>query len=108
MPKPIDTNEIRADELHFHPKSRETILALCDEIDRLRATKQPPQGKTVRVKVAVSVTGDGEWIACGGSNIQKSEVLSYCEHEPEVGDVLHWLTADLPIPEETVVEAEVE
>ena len=72
-------------------------MELLDEIDRLRSGNPKPQGKTVRavIKVAVDRT---ETVAVGEDNFQwLLEPRAY-----------YTITADLPIPEKTTLEAEVE
>lgn len=106
----IDTNEVRQSLMDRKGliRHREIILALCDEIDRLRAGKQEPRGKTVRVKIAVAVDKTGDWNAIGGFGQEEKESMKDAMTDLEYGEVHYWLTADLPIPEETTVEAEVE
>lgn len=84
-----------------------TIHALCDEIDRLRAAKPKPQGKTVRVNVAVAVDKNGTWLAEGWDNAQKDMLEDMVKKRMSGKFYIHWLTADLPITEEMAVEAEV-
>jgi len=100
----IDTNDMRSKG----DLSLLEIHALCDEIDRLRAGKPKPQGKTVRVKVAVAVDKNGKWNSCGWSNGEEKDVCDLAVEPVDEGESLYWLTADLPIPEEQTVEAEVE
>jgi len=84
------------------------IRDLCDEIDRLRAeakaTPQQQGGKTVKVRVAVVVSKDGEWqsYAFKGDDNEPYDFLM------EPGEAIYWLTATLPVPEEMEIVAEVE
>ena len=106
----IDINEIRqsiADRKGLI-RHRETIISLCDEIDRLRGEKQTPQGKTVRVKVAVAVDKHGYWCANGWKDATPEESRDTASEMVDEGESIYWLTADLPVPEEVEVEAEVE
>ncbi len=96
----IDTNEIRSQIPYAISKDAQLILEMCDEIDRLRAKPQP-QGKTVNVRVPVAVEKSGYWRAAPRPSIE--ELREYMTDEY----VIYTLTADLPIPEETMVEAEV-
>lgn len=107
MTKQIDTNEIRQ-RMADCDVSEEDILALCDEIDRMRGEKQtPPQGKTVRVMVAVAISADEDWMAIGSSGFDNSSVARLLSVTTEGECKIHWLTADLPVPEEVEVKAEV-
>lgn len=110
----IDTKEIRYRTISGKMLQSET-LALCDEldtaraeIDRLRAPKPKPQGKTVRVKVAVAVDKNGKWVASGHANTPDEMNMASCIDFVDPGEAHYWLTADLPIPEEMTVEAEVD
>lgn len=101
----IDTNEIRT-RLDRAGVMRADVLALCDEIDRLRA-KPKPQGKTVRVKVAVAVDPTGNWNASGWRDGDDIEKMGTAFDPLEPGEARYWLTAELPIPEKVEVVAEV-
>lgn len=101
----LDTREIRGDSLYFEPKSRSTIEALCDEIDRLREEKQTPQGKMVRVKFQAFVDPYGN-IEIPRLNVNAVGRDSQAEPSFE-GSVVN-ITADLPVPKEVEVVAEVE
>ena len=122
MAKPIDLEGIK-ERLHRCDvrELEDYIYFLCDEIDRLRSVnyynesaiagarsllapipgddgeKQTPQGKTVRaeIKVAVDYTGS---VDVGEDNFQW--IL-----RPRA---YYTLTADLPVPKEVEVKAEVE
>ena len=94
----IDTNEMRDKLGDALVTPGLTILALLDEIDRLRGEKQtPPQGKTVRVAVKVAVDKNGDWYFDEDGFKYLMEPRSY-----------YTLTADLPVPEEVKVVAEVD
>ena len=70
-------------------------------------TTATPLPNTVRARVAVSVSPDGTWGACGGSMFADGEVPDICQHEP--GDRLVWLVRDIPLPEPAAeIEAEIE
>ncbi len=67
--------------------------------------------KTVRVRVAVSLGYHGEWCygAIGWSDMTDSVAI---DQAVDVGDVanvraVHFIEADIPIPEPTVVEGKV-
>lgn len=97
----IDTNEMRNSLGEALVTPGLTILALLDEIDRLRA-KPKPLGKTVSVRVPVAVEKSGYWRAAPRPSTDQLKEYMTDDY------VIYWLTADLPIPEETTVEAEVE
>lgn len=90
--------------------NKEAIDFLLDEIHRLRAeanpTAAPPAGKTVGVRVAVVVNPDGSFAALGGTGWDGDEAMK--DIEEEFGAARYWLTADLPIPQEIEVAAQVE
>ena len=89
--------------------------ALSRAITRLRADLAKLDGPAegfVRVKIAVSVSGDGAWAGHGGVNFDYAdekdmeEIFLRAEHLP--GDRLSWVTADVPRPgSEPVIEGEV-
>lgn len=66
-----------------------------------------PASNTVRVRVAVSVSVDGNWLAHGGNNWAEDTTLraiDYCS-----GDRLTWITANVLLPEPAAeIEAEIE
>lgn len=72
--------------------------------------KKPVCGEeTVNVRVAVSVSPNREWVACGGSSVSLEEILEYTEHgSQDVNDKIYWLAAPLRVPTETEVAAHVE
>lgn len=93
----IDTNDMRNKLGEALVTPGLTVLALLDEIDRLRWDKQtPPNGKTVRVAVKVAVDKNGDWYFDEDNFKYLMEPRAY-----------YTLTADLPVPEEVTVEAEV-
>lgn len=97
-----------------------TIEKLCDEIDRLRGKEVKPQGKTVRVRIPCVVGTKGGWVGGGTSKgllsfltdqtpeDQAASMLDGFERGTGGKGVIRWLTADLPVPEEVEVRAEVE
>jgi hypothetical protein len=68
---------------------------------RLRTDRSKPS--TIRVKIAVALDDDGNWVACGGSawgdDATISEVLDDFRDEVS-GDAQQqfWLVVDLPLP----------
>lgn len=112
----IDTNDVR-ERLRNYNESDEELFALCDEIDRLRAGKSKQQEKMVKmmkmvrvvlVKVAVAVDKNGHWMAAGAHDNKDRTSMDTCLDFVEEGEARYWLTAELPVPEEVTVEAEVE
>lgn len=53
--------------------------------------------KTVRVRIAVAVDKDGDWRAWG--DVEEVVVFG--------GEALHWVEADIPLPQPQTVEGEV-
>ena len=83
---------------------------LCDEIDRLRGEKQTPQGKTVRVTAMVAMEPNGNWCAYGRSSKSKAGRLADANCAlmgMSPFSKVYKLTADLPVPEEIEVKAEI-
>ena len=93
----IDTNEMRNKLGEALVTPGLTVLALLDEIDRLRGVQTPTQGKTVRAAVKVAVDKNGDWYFDEDNFKYLMEPRAY-----------YTLTADLPVPEEVEVKAEVE
>lgn len=63
--------------------------------------------KTVRVRIAVSVDPDGVWNSCGWSEGSDADKSGLAFEEQAYGGALHWVEADVPIPEPTTIEGEV-
>lgn len=64
--------------------------------------------KTVKVRIAVAVGSDGDWIASGWKDARDSLVMGAV-----IGDVgedasRYWITAELPIPEVPTIAGSVE
>jgi hypothetical protein len=84
---------------------RVALASVVHEIDRMLAAKAPP-ARTVRVRVAVAVAANGDWLACGAD---RSDEWAVARVEYDPGDRLTWVTADVPLPPEPAeVEGEVE
>lgn len=65
--------------------------------------------KTVRVRIAVVMTEDGNWVAEGWKHGEDQDFIDLAtEHLCETPIARYWLTAELPIPETAEVEAQVE
>lgn len=62
---------------------------------------------TVKIKVAVAISSDGEWQAVGWrptfpvcpGNMKQAATDKLMEENPVRGFVVHWVTAEIPIPE---------
>ena len=69
--------------------------------------------KTVRVRIAVAVTSKGEWHAEADFEDSEKEAhqraveLLQTGHLEEAECAIHWVEADIPIPEGVTVEGEV-
>ncbi len=68
-----------------------------------------PKRKTVRVRIAVGVDPRGHWHAYGDDEESDAEMYEDATWD---GATIHWVEADVPIPEpppdETVIEGTVE
>ena len=63
----------------------------------------------MRVRIAVAVTKGGRWSAQGFVATDDSEVAHWAQDLlDEEGAAICWVTADVPIPEDTEVKGEVE
>ncbi len=69
-----------------------------------------PDDNTVRARVAVVVSINGKWNACGGSWARKDRdaMSAAIEGSFEDGEARYWITADLPIPAPVEAAATVE
>lgn len=76
---------------------------------RIRERIAPkPAPKTVPVRIAVIVKPDGRWSAGGTHEFSDAQVIDEARSELDAGDRLVWVTANVPLPEETEVRGEVE
>lgn len=73
------------------------------------ALAEPGPGKTVRVRIACCVDAEGYWYACGCGEADDEDTSQ--EALDNVSDhckrVVHWITADVPVPQAVEVEGEV-
>lgn len=68
----------------------------------------PARGRTVRVRIAVATNADGQWSACGMQNLSDEDAkYAACEGVDGIEEV-SWVTANVPLPEETTVEGMVQ
>lgn len=56
--------------------------------------------KTVRVRIAVRINKEGQWRANSSSETYNTFSGIVAAQGLEIGEVLHWIEADVPIPEE--------
>ena len=87
----------------------EKFLRAADLLD------PPAQGRTVRVRLCVAVNADGEWDCYGYGNsdgpFMDSDDHPWSDRAAEsIGTGCRgvWIEADVPLPEETTVEGEVQ
>lgn len=70
--------------------------------------------KTVRVRIPVAVDPQGRYYAhqwsteAGDLGIESIDHLLELTDTVGPGEIMHWLTAELPIPESVEVQAEIE
>lgn len=63
---------------------------------------------TVRVRIAVAVTPEGEWNACGWSGSESDDdKMSICVDSLASGEKRYWLEADLEVPSTGEMQASV-
>ena len=55
--------------------------------------------KTVKVRIAVAVRSDGDWIACGWKGVRDGEAMSTVIDNAGKDASRYWITAELPVPE---------
>ena len=65
--------------------------------------------KTVRVRIAVAVDRDGAWVASGWSDAkgEPCDCIGDMVDGLEVGEARSFVEADVPLPEQAVIEGEV-
>ena len=63
--------------------------------------------KTVKVRIAVAVDRNGMWNACGWTGAKNEDMRKMAVDVVGAGDRVFWLEAQLPIPEELVIRADV-
>ena len=63
---------------------------------------------TVKVRIAVAVTPEGEWNACGWSGAESDDYkMSVCVDSLASGEKRYWLEVELEVPSVDVVQASV-
>ena len=75
----------------------------------LAADAVPPTDKTVRVRIAVAFTGDGDWYAGAHSADRDDEaMIGALDFFDGWGIPAAWITADVPVPETPEIAGAVE
>ena len=63
---------------------------------------------TVKVRIAVAVTPEGDWNACGWSGAEsENDMMGICIESLACGEKRYWLEAELDVPDEPTVQASV-
>lgn len=63
---------------------------------------------TVKVRIAVAVTPEGDWSACGWSGTASDDdKMSICVDSLASGEKRYWLEAELEVPSVDVVQSSV-
>ena len=63
---------------------------------------------TVKVRIAVAVTPEGDWNACGWSGTASDDdKMSICVDSLAAGEKRYWLEAELEVPSVDVVQSSV-
>lgn len=63
---------------------------------------------TVKVRIAVAVTPEGDWNACGWSGTASDDdKMSICVDSLASGEKRYWLEAELEVPSVDVVQSSV-
>ncbi len=79
------------------------VLRAADLLD------PPARGRTVRVRIAVAVGAKGEWYALSGDGWSDADRVEAARDGSLVDDTsIVWIECDVPLPEETTVEGEVQ
>lgn len=85
------------------PMDRQDLLRAADILD------PPARGRTVRVRIAVAVGAKGEWYALSGDGWSDADRVEAARDGSLVDDTsIVWIECDVPLPEETTVEGEVQ
>lgn len=71
--------------------------------ESLKSTTTP----TVRVRAAVEINEQGHWSVCGGYRMSDSDAKDVCHDCVEVPGIVHFIEADIPLPQPQTVRAEV-
>lgn len=69
-----------------------------------------PMKKTIRVRIAVAVGAGGQWsaVGCSGEGSTDDELESYAlEGMEDAAVAIHFIEADVPLPETVTVEGRV-
>ena len=70
-----------------------------------------PKRNTIKVRICVAVSADGEWGAAGVRDADENDIRSLAWDSLPVGFQepahLHWIEAEVPLPTETTIEGKV-
>lgn len=62
--------------------------------------------RNIKIRIAVVISGDGSWSACGDSGIDDTDAMTTAEEDLGADCPAHyWLEADLEVPEVRTVVA---
>lgn len=64
--------------------------------------------RTVKVRVAVSVDRTGDWNSFGGCKMLDKDAVEFSREVLQCGERTYWLTAEIEVPEEIEVQADIE
>jgi hypothetical protein len=103
----IDTANMSLAELRIaqHLVSTGDYKFVTNDIDEVYIKKITPQ--TVKVRILVGIDSTGYWTANGWENANEN-ILRDCVIELlGDGEKLHWVTADIPLVEDSSIDGEV-
>lgn len=67
--------------------------------------------ETVRVRIAVAVTHEGEWNSCGwgrpGKDVSDADKMALAVETMPDGESRYWVEADIPLPSPPTIEGTV-
>lgn len=87
-------------------EQRQRAYVLMEAIRSKPAGQEPLAPKTVPVRIAVAVNKDGSWTSGGDSSSSEAEAILAAD--PLAGERIVWVTANVPLPDETEVRGEVD
>lgn len=82
--------------------AEQSLVRLADEIHAM-----PPSPPTIRVRIAVAVNTDGDYYAEGDGSATDRGTLEGVRCVQSDCAAIHWLEADVPLPQVDVIEADV-
>lgn len=88
-----------------------SVGCLADRIDAVLKDEQKPEpeGRTVRVRIAVAINADKDWYAWGEAGVDDQEMVNEVVGNVPDGQPImaRFIEADVPLPEVRTVEGEV-